>query len=304
MGLIDYLIRKEREEFEKVTQDRYGCYEYPKDVLRLPNIRYNTRFDRCTLDVYRLDNSYENMPVIINVHGGGLIMGNKEFNTYFCAQLAKLGFVVFSVEYRLVPEVRAYDQWDDVSRAMDFVKENAKAFGGDASNAYMVGDSAGAYLIVYALALQENTRLFCAANVKPSRLKINAIGLISGMFYTTKLDAIGLFLSKALYGKGFRRRGIAKYTDPSYPGIIKCIPPSYLITSGSDFLSSYTDEFSNALQKIGTRFEKHKYDPEGSDSRLGHAFPVFEPDLEESREVIKNMANFFNQNRSEGMAFE
>lgn len=32
------------------------------------------------------------LPVIINVHGGGLLLGNKEFNKYFCALLSKKDF--------------------------------------------------------------------------------------------------------------------------------------------------------------------------------------------------------------------
>lgn len=40
------------------------------------------------LDIYRPEDSQEKiLPVIINVHSRGLIIGNKEFNRYFCVLL-------------------------------------------------------------------------------------------------------------------------------------------------------------------------------------------------------------------------
>ena len=76
------------------------------------------------LDIYRPEDSQEKiLPVIINVHGGGLIIGNKEFNRYFCALLCKKGFLVYSIEYRLVPDCEFYEQLSDFSDAMNFIKD-------------------------------------------------------------------------------------------------------------------------------------------------------------------------------------
>ena len=61
------------------------------------------------------------LPVIVNIHGGGLIDGNKNISTGFCRQFAKRGYLVFSLEYRLIPAVRVYEQFDDVCAGMDCV---------------------------------------------------------------------------------------------------------------------------------------------------------------------------------------
>ena len=51
------------------------------------------------MDIYRADAfAGKELPVILNIHGGGLILGCKEYNRYFCAQLSKLGYLVFSIE--------------------------------------------------------------------------------------------------------------------------------------------------------------------------------------------------------------
>lgn len=296
--LLNYIFKKQREDFDKLTKQRNREHEFPKGVLRMQNVRYYPdNAPAHVMDVYRPEGTQE-FPIIINVHGGGLVMGNKEFNKYFCAHMAKLGYVVFSVEYRLAPEVQIYDQLRDVAKAMDFVKENAHAFGGDLSNVYMLGDSAGAYLIVYSLALQKNRNLRKAACVRPSNLRVNAAGLISGMFYTTRFDKIGLFMAKTLYGKYFRRRAIGRYTNPDNPGVVCNMPPCILISSKHDNLLNYTEDFASALASADIEHELSIF--EQDDKKLSHAFPVFNPEYEESKSAMLDIHNFFKEHRIEG----
>lgn len=292
--LLNFIFKKKREGFQRLTEERYGNFEFPENVVQIKNIGYDKKYPERKLDVYRPSDTSRKYPVIVNVHGGGLVMGNKEFNTYFCAQLAKLGFIIFSVEYRLIPNTKIYGQWDDVSRAMDFVAEIAPSFDGDMSNVYMVGDSAGALLIVYALALQKNRRFANTANVKPSKLNVNAAALISGMFYTTRLDEIGLFMANSIWGDGFRKRGIRRFTNPGYSGIVKHLPPCYLISSEDDPLLHYTRDFMGSL---GEADVQHKLCVYHSRDDLGHAFPVFNPDLSESRDAMGCIVKFFHQYR-------
>lgn len=293
--LLNFIFKKKREDFQKLTKERSGIFKLPDDVVHIENIRYDRKYPERKLDVYRPSDTSQIYPVIVNVHGGGLVMGNKEFNTYFCAQLARLGFIVFSVEYRLIPNTKIYGQWDDVSRAMDFVAEIASTFDGDTSNVYMVGDSAGALLIVYALALQKNRRFVNVSNVRPcTKLNVSAVALISGMFYTTRLDEVGLFTANAVWGKGFRKRGIRRFTDPGYIGIAKHLPPCYLISSDDDPLLHYTRNFMDSLCEADVQ---HEFCLFPSGDGLGHAFPVFDPDLPESRAAMKHIAEFFNQYR-------
>lgn len=293
--LLNFIFKKKREDFQKLTKERIEIFKLPDDVVHIKDIGYDRKYPERKLDVYRPSDTSRKYPVIVNVHGGGLVMGNKEFNTYFCAQLAKLGFIIFSVEYRLIPNTKIYGQWDDVSRAMDFVAEIAPSFDGDMSNVYMVGDSAGALLIVYALALQKNRRFANTANVRPcTKLNVNAVALISGMFYTTRIDEIGLFMANAIWGKGFRKRGVRRFTDPGYSGIAKHLPPCYLISSESDTMLHYTMDFAEALSVEGVDRRVCIFH-EGE--LLGHAFPVFQPELYESQIAINGIAEFFNQYR-------
>lgn len=232
------------------------------------------------------------LPAIINVHGGGLIMGNKEFNRFFCAHLCKLGFVVFSIEYQLVSDVKVFQQFADVSAAMDYIGHSILIYGGDPNNVFMVGDSAGAYLITYTVAMQNSPVLASVANVRPSFLNIKALGLISGMFYTNRFDEIGIFLPKTLYGKDYKKSAFSPFINPEHPAITTHLPPCFLVTSHDDHLHQYTVDFTNALQSNGTICELLDFPP---DKRLTHAFSVFDPAMDKSQEVMQAMVRFFRQ---------
>ena len=48
---------------------------------------------------------------------------NKEFNRPFCASLCEAGYLVFSMEYRLIPDCLFYDQLADLHLALDFIRD-------------------------------------------------------------------------------------------------------------------------------------------------------------------------------------
>ena len=246
-NIMEKQFYKQRSDFDKSCIERDKKLTMPEGVEYTENIAYtNDGNPSHQLDIYRpKDREGEVLPVIINVHGGGLIIGNKGFNKYFCSLLCKKGFLVYSIEYRLIPDCMIYDQFKDVFMGMDYIKGRIKSDGGDESHVYMVGDSGGACLIMYTNAIQNNYEMARAAGVKPSDLHINAIGLISGMFYTTKFDKIGMFLPKYLYGKNYKKSAFGKYVNPENKELIESLAPVWLVTSHNDYLRKYKLNFVN-----------------------------------------------------------
>ena len=230
------------------------------------------------------------LPVIVNIHGGGLIGGSKNLSVGFCRQLAKRGYLVFSLEYRLIPEVRVYEQFDDVCAGMDCIGRKLVDFDVDFTRIYMVAESAGAYLATYVAAMKRSKALQDAIGYKPTNMVFRAMGLISGMFYTTRNDMLGRFLSHSIYGKDKRSIAMAEYTNPEHPEIINNIPPCYLITSKADMLERYTLDFAGEL---GNKGIEHHLRHMGSDPKLLHAFPVLNPALSESERVIDEIVDWF-----------
>lgn len=83
---------KQREDFEKSAAVRDKKFSFPDGVVESRDIPYIADGQKEHLmDVYRPQGKEnETLPVIINIHGGGLLIGNKEFNRYFCARLCLL----------------------------------------------------------------------------------------------------------------------------------------------------------------------------------------------------------------------
>lgn len=293
--IIENIFYKQREDFYRKYKNRNKRFTFPEDITMTKGIPYATD----GIKAHRLDimepsgtSPAEGWPVIINIHGGGLLLCSKEFNQYFCARLCTLGYLVFNVEYRLIPDCTIYDQISDIFQAMDFIQKKLDRYRGNSADVYAVGDSGGACLLVYATAAQRNPKVAKAAGVTPSALPLKALGLISGMFYTNKFDQIGLFMPKYLYGPKYRRSAFAPYVNPEHPDIMKSLPPCFLVTSGKDHLRRYTMQFKMALDRAQMESQIMDFP---DDPRLTHAFSAFEPELPESTQVFHAMTDYFKK---------
>lgn len=146
---IETAFMQQRTDFMKTLPDRRKRFSIPDGVDMYLDIEYvNDQNEAHRLDVFRPSESPDKeLPIIFNVHGGGLIMGCKEFNRYFCARLCKLGYVVFSIEYRLVPEYTFYHQCTDFFQALRYVQDYGNLYYGKTDEIYGVGDSGGSHVI-------------------------------------------------------------------------------------------------------------------------------------------------------------
>lgn len=291
-SLMVQMFYKQRADFERQYAERGRQYPLPEGISVREDVFYDEKHQPVhRLDIYRpKGREQEMLPVIIDVHGGGLLLGNKEFNRSFCAALSEAGYVVFSIEYQLIPDCLFYDQIRNLHMAFSFIKAHLGEYGGDVSRVYACGDSGDTCLLTYGVAMQRCTALAQAAAVKVCDLPVRALGLISGMFYTNRRDKIGLFLPRYLYGKNYKKSAYGPYVSPEQEGIINSLPPCFLVTSDCDHLKSYTIDFEKAL----TRHKRpHRLVCFPKDPRLTHAFSVFYPELAESKEVIRKLIHFF-----------
>ncbi len=108
---------------------------------------------RVRLDIYRSRDSAEDerLPAVIQVHGGGWIMGSRsEQGIPLLNHLASNGWVGFNVDYRLSPRATLPEHVVDVKRAIAWVRENADELGVDPERIAITGGSAGGHLTALA----------------------------------------------------------------------------------------------------------------------------------------------------------
>lgn len=88
-------------------------------------------------------------PVVIFVHGGGFVAGDKggseaPFYNNVGAWAVRSGFVGVTMTYRLAPGAAWPAGAADVAAAIQWLRENIARFGGDAARILLIGQSAGA----------------------------------------------------------------------------------------------------------------------------------------------------------------
>jgi acetyl esterase/lipase len=106
--------------------------------------------ERNRLDVFMPQNVTSGRPVLIFVHGGAFIGGNKRmpngpFYDNVMLWAVKNGFIGVNIDYRLAPEFRWPAGAEDVASAIQWVAKEIGDRGGDPSRIYLMGHSAGAY---------------------------------------------------------------------------------------------------------------------------------------------------------------
>jgi len=289
--LLKWMIVKKRLDYESRWGNRQLPFESFDEITESHNVPYLKDGHRAhTLDIYIPNGFPDPLPVIVYIHGGELITGRKEDSSPFCLKLCQRGFLVISVGYRLCPETTVFGQLQDIASAMNDIYVRIPPLKGTPGSAYLVADGGGAFLALYTVAIQRNPMLAKLAGIHPSKLEIRSMALISGMFYTTRPDRIGVLFPRILYGDHCREQPIFPYWDPEISAVSMSVPPCMIITSRNDALHSYSIDMASALRNAKTPCILKDY---GDAPALSHAFPVFNPYLPESIKVQKEITDFF-----------
>jgi pectinesterase len=89
-------------------------------------------------------------PVVIIVHGGGWMTGDKETDIVPVFASAATNYTWFTINYRLAPTNRWPACYEDEQTAIRWVKQHAPEFKGDPQRIALLGYSAGGHLVTLA----------------------------------------------------------------------------------------------------------------------------------------------------------
>jgi len=257
-------------------------------IADIPYIADGTPFH--LLDVYCPEGTDRPLPVIVDIHGGGLFYGDKELNQYYGMYLASLGFTVVVPSYPLTPPALFEEQARDILAVYAWTAQHAEEYNMDMDNFYVTGDSAGAQLAVYTALIQTSPALQALYKTGPAPVAIRALGLVSGMFETNKGPLSRLEI--LYFGENYEQSEIYKNMNyTSLPGL-EALPPCYLVTSAEDTVHKAVLEFAALLKERGVAHELHDW-PKQKGRKLPHVFSVLFPHREESRQTSDEMTEFF-----------
>lgn len=243
----------------------------PEGIQRVDNVRYGEH-ERNILDVYRPKNKNGKLPVIVSIHGGGWVYGNKEIMQFYCMSLAEHGFAVINFSYRLAPEYKHPTPLVDANKVLYWLFENADAYGFDTDNIFLVGDSCGANLLgLYACLCVDSTYAQQLSIRPPAGFVPKAVALNSGLYRLVRgeedlLDS----LAEAYFPHGGTD---SEYAEIDLGRLITAdFPPTFVMTAPGDFLTPQAKPFFNLLRAKGIQAEYHCYG--NDDNKLHHVFHI------------------------------
>ena len=237
----------------------------------------------------------EGLPVVIDIHGGGWMYATKDLNEYYCKEIASKGYIVFSISYRLVPDVTVNEQIQDCASALAWISENMSNYPANANTVMLTGDSAGGQLSAYCTVLNQSPELREIFGTCETNLNIKCLALTSPVAY---MNHGGLFSvnTRMLWGKDYKQKPTYEFMDISDIIIYADdMPPTYFITSSGDTLAhDQTVTAYNLFLERGIECELVDFG-EYEGKKLPHVFSVLDPFSEPSQQAIDGALDFYQR---------
>ena len=248
----------------------------PENIVRFDDFQYGPDPVWNKLDVYRPKEEKGKLPVIVNVHGGGWVYGDKELYQFYGMSLAQRGFAVVNFTYRLAPEVKYPAPLEDTNRVIQWMYDNREEYGLDMEHVFMVGDSAGGNLCgLYSAictnpAYAENYDFKVPEGFVPEALALNCgaynpLGEEKEIRNAQDSELMEDFLPEKGSEKERNLVNLTNHVTPDFP-------PVYLMTAVGDFCRPQAKVLEEALKAKGVYYECKTYGTE--EKPLYHVFHV------------------------------
>jgi acetyl esterase/lipase len=189
------------------------------------DVRYSSQADDGTgkdrLDLY-LPEGRARFPVLVSLHGGALLGGDKNEQGFVGETFASRGIGTAVVNYHLSPQVTHPRHVQDAAASVAWVKKHIAEYGGDADQLYVAGHSAGAYL---AGLLGTDGRYLAAAGLSPG--DVRGIALVSGFYW---VERVAPDRDKSVWGEN-----VAAWIDASPAHHLgNRVPPALMLYADGD----------------------------------------------------------------------
>lgn len=185
-----------------------------KGVKIEKDVSYDDRYSLCKADLI-FKESADKQPVLINIHGGGFVKGDKRHRRSICEMYADKGWFVVNANYRLCPAYPFPAFMHDIFKFLNFLPSLAEKYNLDLSRLVITGDSAGGYASAMTMACIADESLRKDLGLPDAEVKPAGIVCLCGTY------------------------DMVAYTDLKMPfGFVRSVVES---VTGSKFKKDYSD---------------------------------------------------------------
>ncbi|WP_294836925.1 alpha/beta hydrolase [uncultured Eubacterium sp.] len=284
---------------DKSDKKRMATQTPPENVVKVKDIPYiddGNQYHKFDVFYPEGEIAKEGLPVIIDIHGGGWMYATKDLNEYYCMELAKKGYCVFSISYRLVPDVTVNEQIKDCTDALAFIRANMKDYPANKKTIMLTGDSAGGQLALYSTILNNNPDAREIFGTVETNLNIKCLLLTSPVTYAKSGGWFSIY-TKKMWGKDYETKSTYNYMDLNeIMELANDMPPTYFITSSGDTLAhDQTVNAYNYFVEKGYECEIEDFTDLRDGKKLPHVFSVLDPFDEYGQKAIDNALDYYQK---------
>lgn len=284
---------------DKSDKKRMATQTPPENVVKVKDVEYlDDGNPYHKFDVFYPEGAIpkEGLPVIIDIHGGGWMYASKDLNEYYCMELANKGYCVFSISYRLVPDVTVYEQIKDCTDALAYINSNMKNYPANKKTVMLTGDSAGGQLALYSTILNNNPDAREIFGTIDTKLNIKCLLLTSPVTYAKSGGWFSIY-TKKMWGKDYKTKAAYNYMDlDEIMELANNMPPTYFITSSGDTLAhDQTVNAYNYFADKGYECEIEDFTDLKDGKKLPHVFSVLDPFDKYGQKAIDNALDYYQK---------
>ena len=170
--------------------------------------------DVCTLDIYCPPlKGRDKYPVLVDVHGGGWITGDKHWRRGLNRAFADMGLCVISPNYGLSPRFKYPECVKHLFACFKWICDHAEERRLDLDNVLITGDSAGGQLACLVLAIQNNAEVKARIGAVDSPLRFKGGMLVCGAYDPDSMAKNILSNKLFLEMTGYGRKHLREFKD-------------------------------------------------------------------------------------------
>ena len=266
MSISSFIVRKT---WAKNDAKRDAGLVIPDEIRYIRDNKYGADQKFNSMDIcYPKDKEDKKLPLILNVHGGAYVYGSKEVYQFYCADIARRGFMMVNYNYRLAPEYKFPAPLEDLSKVIEWLEEKKDRYPMDLNNVFLIGDSAGAQLATQYAAIYTNEEYRKLFRFRKPEVTIRALSLGCGEFDLERMlegkwtGAIKEYFgpNPMVFGEKLK---VMDYIDENYL-------PCYIFSAEGDFLRDNVEPMVKYLEAHKVECESKIY----GDENTHHVFHV------------------------------